>query len=127
MRRIELEEVGSAVLADTVGFISNLPHKLVESFRATLEEAAQADLLLHVVDFVDDERLRNIEQVEEVLKEIGAENIPQLVVYNKIDLVEGFQPKLERNAQGRPTAVWVSAQENLGFCLLYTSPSPRDA
>lgn len=119
MRRIELEQVGSAVLADTVGFISNLPHKLVESFRATLEEAAQADLLLHVVDYVDDERLRNIEQVGEVLKEISADEIPQLLVYNKIDLIEGYQPKIERDEDNRPVAVWLSAQENLGIDLLF--------
>lgn len=119
MRRIELDEVGAAVLADTVGFISNLPHKLVESFRATLEEASNADLLLHVVDFIDDERHRNVEQVSEVLDEIGASELPQLLVYNKIDLVEGFEPKIERDENDRPVAVWVSAQENLGIELLY--------
>lgn len=118
MRRIELKEVGAAILADTVGFISNLPHKLVESFRATLEEASNADLLMHLVDFVDDERHRNIEQVDEVLGEIGAADLPQLLVYNKIDLIEGFEPKIERNENNRPVAVWVSAQENMGMDLL---------
>ncbi len=118
MRRIELDEVGAAVLADTVGFISNLPHKLVESFRATLEEASNADLLLHVVDVVDDERHRNIEQVDEVLGEIGASELPQLLVYNKIDLIEGFEPKIERDESNRPVSVWVSAQEGLGIDLL---------
>lgn len=118
MRRIAVAQVGAAVLADTVGFVSNLPHKLVESFRATLEEAANADLLLHVVDYVDDERLRNMEQVSEVLEEIGAGDLPQLIIYNKIDLVEGFKPKLERNAQGKPAAVWLSAQEGRGVDLL---------
>ncbi len=119
MRRIELEQIGAAILADTVGFISNLPHKLVESFRATLEEASNADLLLHVVDFVDDERHRNVEQVSEVLKEIKADEIPQLIVYNKIDLLDGFKPKIERDENDHPVAVWVSAQENLGMELLF--------
>ena len=118
MRRIELDEIGSAILADTVGFISNLPHRLVESFRATLEEAASADLLLHVIDFIDDERDRNIEQVNVVLKEIGAAEIPVLLIYNKIDLVEGFQPKIGRDASGRPISVWLSAQNNIGVSLL---------
>jgi len=119
MRRVELDEAGPAILADTVGFISNLPHKLVESFRATLEEASNADLLLHVVDYVDDERHRNIEQVSEVLGEIGAAELPQLLIYNKIDLIEGFQPKVECDENGRPVAVWVSAQENMGIDLLH--------
>lgn len=119
MRRIELDQIGSAILADTVGFISNLPHKLVESFRATLEEASNADLLLHVIDYVDDERHRNVEQVGEVLREIGASELPQLLVYNKIDLIEGFQPKIERNESGQAVAVWLSAQEGKGIDLLF--------
>lgn len=118
MRKIELNEVGSAVLADTVGFISNLPHKLVESFRATLEEAASATLLLHVVDYVDDERMRNVEQVKLVLDEIGASELPQLLVYNKIDMVAGYEPKIERNEAGKPVAVWVSAKASMGIELL---------
>lgn len=119
MRKIELAQVGPAILADTVGFISNLPHKLVESFRATLEEASNADLLLHLVDYVDDERLRNIEQVNQVLEEISAADIPQLLIYNKIDLIEGFHPKIERDENGRPKAVWLSAQEGMGIDLLF--------
>ncbi len=115
MRKIELDQVGSAVLADTVGFISNLPHKLVESFRATLEEAASADLLLHVVDCVDDERQRNIEQVGEVLEEIGASELPQLLVYNKIDLNDAYAPRIDRDESGKPVAVWVSAQQGEGI------------
>src|SRR5690606_8637497 len=83
MRRIELDDVGKVVLADTVGFISNLPHKLVEAFRATLEEASNSTLLLHVIDSAAEERLRNIDQVEQVLAEIGAAQLPQLKVYNK--------------------------------------------
>ncbi|SMF51732.1 GTP-binding protein HflX [Alteromonadaceae bacterium Bs31] len=111
MRRIGLPDVGPAVLADTVGFISNLPHRLVESFRATLEEAASADLLLHIIDAADDERQRNIEQVELVLAEIDAAEIPALKVYNKIDLMPEMEPRIDRDDLGRPVAVWLSAQD----------------
>lgn len=111
MRRIGLPDVGPAVLADTVGFISNLPHRLVESFRATLEEAASADLLLHVIDAADDERQRNIEQVNLVLEEIDADEIPRLLVFNKIDLLSDLEPRIDRDDQGRPLAVWLSAQQ----------------
>lgn len=118
MRRIELEGVGAAILADTVGFISHLPHRLVEAFRATLEEAASADLLLHVIDAASEERGRNIEQVQIVLAEIGADQIPQLNVYNKTDLLEDLPPRIDRDDQGKPVAVWMSAQKHLGLDLL---------
>ncbi|MDC3333035.1 GTPase HflX, partial [bacterium] len=88
LRRIAVPDVGAVVLADTVGFIRHLPHRLVEAFRATLEEAAQSDLLIHVVDCADPERADNIAQVMAVLKEIGADQIPILEVYNKVDLLE---------------------------------------
>ncbi|ACR14113.1 GTP-binding proten HflX [Teredinibacter turnerae T7901] len=110
MRRIGLPDVGPAVLADTVGFISNLPHRLVESFRATLEEASSSDLLLHVIDAADDERQRNIEQVNLVLEEIDAHELPCLMVYNKIDLLSDMAPRIDRDDQGRPVAVWLSAK-----------------
>lgn len=119
MRRIELADVGAVVLADTVGFISNLPHRLVEAFRATLEEATMADLLLHVIDAAEPERGRNVEQVQEVLEEIGASEIPQLRVYNKVDLLEDMPPRLDRGEDGRPVAVWLSAQKKKGFELLF--------
>lgn len=119
MRRIELPTLGKAVLADTVGFISHLPHRLVEAFRATLEEAASSDLLLHVIDAPAEERARNIEQVEEVLEEIGAAELPQLRVFNKIDLIEGFAPRVDRDDQGVPTAVWLSAKTGEGIELLF--------
>ena len=124
MRRISLPDVGPAVLADTVGFISNLPHRLVESFRATLEEAASADLLLHIIDAADDERQHNIEQVNIVLAEIHAHEIPVLMVYNKIDLMgEGMKPRVDCDEQGRPVAVWLSAQQSVhdrsGLTLLF--------
>ncbi len=118
MRRVDLERVGAIILADTVGFISRLPHKLVEAFRATLEEAANADLLLHVIDAADAERLRNIDEVQKVLTEIDAHNIPQLMVYNKIDLLSDMEPRLDRNDEGKPVAVWLSAHQKLGIELL---------
>ena len=117
LRRVELENVGPVVLADTVGFIAHLPHKLVEAFKATLEETLNADLLLHVVDAATEDRGRNIDQVQDVLAEIGAEEIPQLQVFNKIDVLEQ-SPRLERNADGRPERVWLSAATGEGTELL---------
>jgi GTP-binding protein HflX len=117
LRRLELENVGPVVLADTVGFIAHLPHKLVEAFKATLEETLNADLLLHVVDAASDERDSNIYQVQDVLGEIGAEKIPQLLVFNKLDLLDR-PPRLERNAEGRPERVWLSAATGEGIDLL---------
>lgn len=115
MRRIEVEDVGPVIMADTVGFISHLPHRLVEAFRATLEEAAQADLLLHVVDASDTERDVNIVHVNEVLKEIGAEELPVLMVYNKIDLLGHEEGRIDRDEHGVPIRVWVSALNATGF------------
>jgi len=117
LRRLELEECGPVVLADTVGFIRHLPHKLIDAFRATLEETCSADLLLHVIDAASDERLDNAEQVELVLEEIGAEDIPRLEVYNKLDLLEQ-EPRLERDANGVPIRVWLSANTGAGCELL---------
>jgi GTP-binding protein HflX len=117
LRRLELENVGPVVLADTVGFISHLPHKLVEAFKATLEETLNADLLLHVIDAASEDREDNIYQVQDVLEEIGADQIPQLQVYNKLDLVER-SPRIDRDADGRPTRVWLSAVTGEGTDLL---------
>jgi GTP-binding protein HflX len=117
LRRLELDNVGPVVLADTVGFIAHLPHKLVEAFKATLEETLNADLLLHVVDAADEERDHNMLQVQDVLAEIGAEDIPQLQVFNKLDLLEQ-KPRLERNAEGLPERVWLSAATGEGTDLL---------
>lgn len=118
MRRVELEDVGPTILADTVGFISHLPHKLVEAFHATLEEAASASLLLHIVDAHSEERHANIQSVNEVLEEIGALELPTLTVYNKIDLLNGVTPRIDRDAQDKPVAVWLSAQTGEGCELL---------
>ncbi|TLX54243.1 GTPase HflX [Stutzerimonas nosocomialis] len=118
LRRLELEDLGPVVLADTVGFIRHLPHKLVESFRATLEESSNADLLLHVIDAHEPEREQQIEQVLAVLAEIGAETLPILEIYNKVDLMEGIEPQIQRDADGNPVRVWVSARDGLGLDLV---------
>lgn len=118
IRRFKIDNVGEIVLADTVGFIRHLPHKLVESFKATLQEAAEADLLMHVVDCAAAERDGNIEQVELVLQEIDADCVPQLRVYNKIDLLEQHEARIDRDEHGKPTAVWLSAEHDLGLDLL---------
>jgi GTP-binding protein HflX len=117
LRRVELDQVGPVILADTVGFIAHLPHKLVEAFKATLEETRNADLLLHVVDCASEQRDDNRYRVQEVLEEIGAQALPQLEVYNKIDLAE-MAPRIDRDEAGRPVRVWLSAVTGDGVELL---------
>ncbi len=118
LRRLELADLGPIVLADTVGFIRHLPHKLVEAFRATLEESSNSDLLLHVIDAHEPERMEQIEQVLAVLGEIGAESLPILEVYNKLDLLEDVEPQIQRDADGKPQRVWVSARDGRGLELV---------
>jgi GTP-binding protein HflX len=118
LRSLTIPDMGDVVLADTVGFIRHLPHKLVEAFKATLQETQEADLLLHVVDCADENRLNNIEQVENVLDEIGSINVPRLEVFNKIDLLDDFKPAIERNDEGVPIRVWVSAHTGEGTSLI---------
>jgi GTP-binding protein HflX len=122
VRRITVDDVGPVILADTVGFIRHLPHKLVEAFRATLEEAVIADLLIHVVDCADPERHDNMKQVMNVLTEINAANIPILEVYNKLDLIAG-EPRIERDDLGKPVRVWLSARDDQGLGLFYQALS----
>ncbi|GBL56850.1 GTP-binding protein HflX [Pseudomonas citronellolis] len=118
LRRLELEDVGPVVLADTVGFIRHLPHKLVEAFRATLEESSNADLLLHVIDAHEPERDAQVEQVHAVLTEIGANELPMLEVYNKIDLLPDMDARIQRDETGKPVRVWLSARDGRGLELL---------
>ena len=118
LRRLELDDLGPVVLADTVGFIRHLPHKLVEAFRATLEESSNSDLLLHVIDSHEPERDQQNEQVMAVLGEIGANELPILEVYNKIDLVDGVEPQIQRDGDGKPERVWLSARDGKGLELL---------
>jgi len=117
LRRVEIDHLGPVVLADTVGFISHLPHTLVEAFKATLEETLNATLLLHVIDASAEHREHLVSEVENVLEEIGAADIPQLKVYNKVDLLEQ-PPRLVRNEDGVPVAVYLSARDGTGMDLL---------
>ena len=116
-RKIYLPKVGEVVLSDTVGFITRLPHDLVAAFRATLEATAEADLLLHVIDSSSPGRERQIEAVDKVLGEIGADAVPQLRVYNKLDLT-GVAPGVGRDEYGKLHSVYVSAQTGAGLELL---------
>ena len=116
VRRTELP-AGAVVLADTVGFVRDLPHELVAAFRSTLSEAREADLLLHVIDAEDPLRDERITQVDEVLAEIGAGEIPQLMVFNKIDRIEGASARIDQRGDER-TAVWLSARDGIGLDLL---------
>ncbi|WP_111495694.1 ribosome rescue GTPase HflX [Marinobacter bohaiensis] len=125
LRRLELPDIGPVVMADTVGFIRHLPHKLVEAFRATLEETTEASLLLHVIDCADERRDENIEQVEDVLLEIGAHEVPVLQVFNKIDLLDDFTPRVDRNEDGVPVRVWVSAMTGAGIEQLFDAVVER--
>nr|WP_297458004.1 ribosome rescue GTPase HflX [uncultured Halomonas sp.] len=124
LRRLEIADVGPVVLADTVGFIRHLPHKLVEAFQATLQEAAEASLLIHVIDAADSDRETNIAEVEGVLDEIGADDVPCLRVMNKIDLLDSA-PRIERDGNGLPEVVWLSARQGLGLNLLAEALSER--
>ncbi len=114
LRKLDLGAGQSAVVADTVGFIEDLPHELVDAFRSTLTETREADLLVHVVDVVDEERERRQIEVNQVLKSIGAGDVPQLLVYNKIDLTE-LSPHLRPSERGEVEAAWVSAVTGAGI------------
>ncbi|HCC44883.1 MAG TPA: GTPase HflX [Gammaproteobacteria bacterium] len=124
LRNLILPIIGKAVLADTVGFIRALPHGLVDAFRATLEEVSQSDLILHVVDGSASLKEERIHEVNRVLGEIDASEIPQLMVYNKIDLMEEA-PRIERGSDGRPTKVWVSGVTGDGGDLLLEAIAER--
>ncbi len=119
-RRVHLGEAGNVVVSDTVGFIRDLPTQLVAAFRATLEETIHADLLLHVVDAASPVRNEQIEQVNAVLAEIGADHVPQMLVWNKIDLA-GLPPAIERDEYDKIRRVFVSAQTGVGIDLLRQS------
>ncbi len=136
MRRVNLAG-GNVVLADTVGFVRDLPHELVAAFRSTLSEAREADLLLHVVDAADPLHAERIAQVDLVLAEIGAGDIPQLLVFNKIDRIEGAQPRHDApegdlDGDTEPGTlglarerVWISARDGVGLDLLQEALARR--
>ncbi|MDO8827877.1 ribosome rescue GTPase HflX [Methylophaga sp.] len=118
LRRFRIADTEPLILADTVGFIRQLPHDLVESFSSTLEETRDASLLLHVVDAAALDRDELMKHVDDVLQQIGADELPQLIIYNKIDRLENVQPKLERDQQGKIRRIWLSAQTGEGLDLL---------
>lgn len=125
LRRFSVPGIGPVLLADTVGFIRQLPHQLVAAFRATLEEVASADLVLHVIDAANPDWQHQARCVDEVLEEIGAADVPALLVFNKIDALEETLPHLDRDPSGAPAAVWLSAHTGAGIPLLLAALSER--
>ncbi len=123
LRLLQLPDRTRLVLADTVGFIRHLPHELVAAFRSTLKETSEADLLLHVIDSNAENRDDTIAEVELVLAAVGAANVPQIQVFNKIDLLENFKPRIERSADGSIIRVWLSAVGGAGVELLVSALS----
>ena len=114
LRKLQLSPQKEVILADTVGFVRHLPHDLVAAFRATLVETREADLILHVVDCSDDARQEKIEAVNRVLQEVGAAEVPQLVIYNKID-ISGFDARIDLDNQEKAWRIWLSAITGAGF------------
>ena len=125
IRRVILPAAGEAVVADTVGFIQDLPHELVAAFKSTLEETRQANVLLHVVDASDDDNGDKIEQVEDIIEQIGAQEIPSIIVMNKIDEMSDFHPRVDKDYAGNIYRVWLSAHTGEGIDLLYQALSER--
>ena len=119
LRNCSLENGTDIVLADTVGFIRHLPHELIAAFRSTLQEASEADLLLHVIDANAEDRDDTIFQVNQVLEDIDANEIQQLQVFNKIDLLDNVDPHIDRDDTGKPVRVWMSAVTGDGVELLF--------
>ena len=127
VRRLDGLRCGAVTLADTVGFVRDLPHDLVAAFRSTLSEAREADLLLHVIDAADPHRDLRITQVNEVLNEIEAGDIPQLLVYNKLDLLEDAEPRIDLDEDGLARRAFVSAQTGAGLDALKQALEQRFA
>lgn len=118
LRKVTVPPFGEVVLADTVGFIQNLPHDLVAAFRSTLQETVQADLLLHVIDASSPHRTEQVAEVEQVLREIGADQIPQILVYNKIDQVPDLPARVDWDDAHQAQAIWLSALTGSGMDML---------
>lgn len=121
LRRIEFPEIGTVILADTVGFIRHLPPNLIKAFHATLEEVSEAQLLLHVVDANDEDKNNHIATVNQILTDINGDQVPCLIVYNKIDLSKELIPHINRDEQGLPRQVYISAAKALGMELLLSA------
>jgi GTP-binding protein HflX len=124
MRRLELPDRSHIILADTVGFVRDLPHELVAAFRSTLQETREADLILHLIDASDENRWQRVRQVNAVLKQLDADRVPQIRVYNKIDKLER-QPRRASNRHGKGRAVWLSAVTGEGIPLLLQAVAER--
>jgi GTP-binding protein HflX len=124
VRRLELPDGTEIVLADTVGFVRDLPHELIAAFRSTLQEAREADVILHLIDASDPNRWQRVRQVNSVLKQLDADRVPQIRVYNKIDLLDR-RPRLTSNRYGEGRAVWLSAATGQGIPLLLEAISDR--
>jgi GTP-binding protein HflX len=124
VRRLELPDGTEVVLADTVGFVRDLPHELIAAFRSTLQEAREADLILHLIDASDPNRWARVRQVNSVLKQLDADRVPQIRVYNKIDLI-GRRPRVTNNREGEGRAVWLSAVTGEGIPLLLEAIGER--
>jgi GTP-binding protein HflX len=114
VRRVELPDGAEIILADTVGFVRDLPHELVAAFRSTLQEAREADLILHLIDASDPQRWQRVRQVNAVLKQLGADEVPQVRVYNKIDKL-ARKPRVNANRKRSGRAVWLSAISGEGI------------
>jgi GTP-binding protein HflX len=117
VRRLDLPEGEHVILADTVGFVRDLPHELIAAFRSTLQEAREADLILHLIDASDPNRWQRVRQVNSVLKELEADQVPQIRVYNKIDKLDR-EPRITNNRDGEGRAVWLSAITGEGIPML---------
>ena len=117
VRRLDLPEGEQVVLADTVGFVRDLPHELIAAFRSTLQEAREADLILHLIDASDPNRWQRVRQVNAVLEQLDAGEVPQIRVYNKIDLLDR-EPRVTNTREGEGRAVWISATTGEGLPLL---------
>jgi GTP-binding protein HflX len=125
IRKVILPASGKAVIADTVGFINDLPQDLIQAFKSTLEESIRADVLLHIIDSSDENSIDKQYQVESILREIGADKVPVLLVMNKIDKLDDFAPKIDRDENGIPYRVWVSSIKNQGIELLHEAISEK--
>ncbi len=125
LRKLAIPGAGKIILADTVGFIRHLPHDLVEAFSATLQETQEASLLIHVIDVHDPDRQAHMQEVEQVLEQIEANEIPRLLVYNKIDMSDSLSPGIVRDSDDKPVRVNISAQKQLGIDALMQAISER--
>ena len=125
IKKIKLPKFESAIITDTVGFVQNLPHELINAFKATLEEVRQANILMHVIDATDEYNVEKINKVNEIINEIRADKVPNILVMNKIDNLKNFKSRIDRNNNGTIYRIWVSAITGEGMNLLRTTLTER--